>query len=359
MAREKKNAGPGGRGRTERLRGELWAAGEPQGWSTTVMADVLDTTPSSLRQWLRRQEAAPSEQAVVGRPKVIPDEAQGRIRECYDEHVGEWGPQVLACWCRREELGRWSPSTIAEVIAPMRDEPEEKPDPIRYEITASSVMWSEDGTGFKEKGKKKELLIAQDEHARFKVNCSLVDGPACEDDVVRYLEEGFRRYGPPLVLKHDGDSIFHGERVQDLLERYQVLDLTGPPSYPQYNGKHERGNRDVKSYVRARRRHGVPGPLQNHVDAAVWDLNEERPRPVLDGRTAREVFEHHRITLPDRGEFREEVDQTEQRLLAQARCRSEERRARRRAIEEVLLRYSLMKEMGDVSRNYGGQNATS
>ncbi len=50
--------------------------------------------------------------------------------------------------------------------------------------------------------------------------------------------------------------------------------------------------------------------------------------------------------------FRKEVDKTEERFLAAARSRSEQRRARRRAIEEVLLRYSLMKESGDVSRNY-------
>jgi transposase InsO family protein len=237
------------------------------------------------------------------------------------------------------------------VIADLTPVPEVRSDPIRYEITASDVMWSEDGTGLKEQGKKKELLVLQDEHARFKVNYRLVNGPACGDDVVTYLREAFGRYGAPLVLKHDGDSIFHTDEMKALLEEHQVLDLTGPPCYPQYNGKKERSMRDVKSYVRARRRHGVPGKLQDHVDASVWDLNEERPRPMLDGRTAWETFEDHHIKLPDRQKFRKEVDQTEKKLLATARSRSEERSARRRAIEDVLLRYSLMKESGDVSRN--------
>ena len=87
------------------------------------------------------------------------------------------------------------------------------------------------------------------------------------------------------------------------------------------------------------------------MDAAVWDLNEERPRPVLGGRTARGVFEDHHIKLPDRQRFRKEIDQAEKELLAGARSRAETRSARQRAIEEVLLRYSLMKESGDVSRN--------
>jgi transposase InsO family protein len=238
------------------------------------------------------------------------------------------------------------------VIADLRDEPEEKPEPIRYEITASQVMWSEDGTGFKEKGRKRELVIAQDEHARFKVNSRLVDGPAREEDVVSYMEEAFQRYGPPLVLKHDGDSIFHGDRMRELLDRHEVLDLTGPRSYPQYNGKKERSIRDVKSYERALRRSGKRLTLRQRLDETIHDLNEERPRPVLGGRTAREVFTQDNVKLLDRRRFRKEVDRTEQRLLAIARSRSEQRSARRRAIEEVLLRYSLMKESGDVSRNY-------
>jgi transposase InsO family protein len=240
---------------------------------------------------------------------------------------------------------------VAAVIADLCDKPEEKPDPVRYEITAPNVMWSEDGTGFKEKGRKRELLIAQDEHARFKVNTRLVNGPAREEDVVSYLKEAFERYGPPLVIKHDGDAIFHGNRMRELLDRYGVLDLTGPRSYPQYNGKKERSIRDVKSYERALRRSGKRYTLRERLVKTIHDLNEERPRPVLGGRTAREVFTEDIIKLQDRQRFRKEVDQTEQRLFATARSRSEQRSARRRAIEEVLLRYSLMKESGDVSRN--------
>jgi transposase InsO family protein len=248
---------------------------------------------------------------------------------------------------------------VAVVIADLRDAPKEQPKPIHYEITASQVMWSEDGTGFKERGCKKELLIAQDEHARFKVNTRLVDGPAREEDVVSYLEEAFQRYGPPLVIKHDGDAIFHGHRMRGLLERYEVLELTGPRAYPQYNGKKERSIRDVKSYERALRRSGRKLTLRGCLDEAIHDLNEERPRPVLGGHTAREVFTQDKIKLPHRRRLRKEVDRTEQRLLAAARSRWEQRSARRRAIEEVLLRYGLMKKSGDVSRNYEARIKTN
>jgi transposase InsO family protein len=322
------------------------------------MSEVLDVSVPSLHRWQRRRAVAPGEPAMVGRPKAIPDAAAEKIRACYRQHYGQWGPQVMALWCRRQRLGDWSPSTIAAVIADLREDPEPVPVPIRYEITASQVMWSEDGAGFREEGCKKELLILQDEHARFKVNHRLVDGPASGEEVVSYLREAFERYGAPLVLKHDGGSIFHSEALQTLLAEYQVLDLTGPASYPQYNVKKERSVRDVKSYERAMRRQGVGGSLACRLDRTIGDLNIDRPRPVLGGRTAAEVFAEDRIELPDRRKFKKEVEIAERRWLSRARSRAEQNSARRKAIEEILLHYRFMNISGDVSRNYRAQMRT-
>ena len=260
-------------------------------------------------------------------------------------------PQVLKQWCRREGVGRWRAGAIAAVIADLREAKPERPPPVRYEITASDVMWSEDGTGLRERGHKRELLVIQDEHARLKLGYRLTPGPADEDAVYENLSAAFTTYGAPLVLKHDGGSIFHGERIGELLAEHQVTDLTGPRSYPQYNGKQERSMRDIKSYERAMRWHGIQGRLIDRLDATIDDLNEQRPRPMLDGRTARETYDEDRRGLPDRQVFIQEVAQAEQTLRISARSRRERAAARRRAVEQVLLRYGLMKEWSDVSRN--------
>ncbi len=265
---------------------------------------------------------------------------------------------MLREWSSRTGLGCWSATTIAGVIADLRDEPVEKAPTVRYEIVGSNVMWSEDGTGFKERGRKKELVVAQDEHARFKVGYELVDGPADEEAVHRNLEAAFARYGAPLVLKHDGGSIFHGQRIQALLREYRVTELTGPRHYPQYNGKKERSIRDIRSFERAMRRHRGSSTLRQRIDAAVCDLNRDRPRPVLGGRTAGEVFRQDRIRLPHRRAFMRDVDRTEQELHDTATTRAERDAARRRAVEQVLLAYGLMKETGDVSRNFDAAQGT-
>jgi len=282
---------------------------------------------------------------------VIGDVARDRIRSCYLAHYGEWGPQVLGAWCRREGLGIWSASTIAAVIADLRPKRREKRQTTCYEVQASGVMWSEDGTGFRERKRKKELLVVQDEHARLKLGHRLVNGPADEDAVYSYLAEAFALHGAPLVLKHDGDSIFHGKRIQRLLAEHQVTDLTGPPGYPPYNGKQERSMRDIKGYERAMRRHGVRGSLKQRLGVAIEDLNDHRPRPVLGGRTAWEVYEADQIPLPDRNEFIGRVNRMEKALRDAARSRHERKRARRSAVEQVLLGYGLIEEWSDMSRN--------
>ena len=116
--------------------------------------------------------------------------------------------------------------------------------------------------------------------------------------------------------------------------------------------------RDIKSFERAMRRHGRSSSLSHRIDAAVRDLNQDRPRPMLDGRVASEVFERDRIPLPDRQIFMEKINRTERGLLDTARTRAETDSARRRAVEAVLLDYGLMKNTGDVSHNFDAAERT-
>lgn len=315
------------------------------------MAEVLGISQCALSRWLDRQRD-PSPSRSCGRPGVIDDMAKAKIRECYLVHFCQWGPRVLADWCRREGLGAWSAGTVAAVIEDLHEPAEETQPAVRYEMTASNVMWSEDGTGFKQRGKKQELLVVQDEHSRLKLNWDLADGPATAQDVERYLENAFKQYGAPLVLKHDGDSIFHTAEIATLLEKHEVLDLTSPPGHPGYNGKQERSMRDVKSYERAMRKHGGKGSLGARIHVTMQDLNEDRPRPVLGGRTAREAYREGQCPLPDRLSFRKTVESKERSLLLSARTRREARSARRWAIEQTLLCYGLMEIEGEVSHDF-------
>jgi transposase InsO family protein len=324
-----------------------------------MMAEVMGIGLASLSRWIDRQAQENPEPAIRGRPQSMSVEVKEKIRACYVAHHGQWGPRVLASWAQREGLGRYHPDPIARAIEDLKDPPEEKPEPRRYEITLPGVMWSEDGTGFREKGKKKELLVLQDECSRFKTNWRLANGPAKAADVLAYLEEAFERYGAPLVVKHDGDAIFHKREVAELLDRYDVVGLTSPSRYPPFNGKKERSMRDIKSYERAVRRHTRGTTLFERLAKAIRDLNDERPRPVLCGHTAREVFMKQSRRLPNRKTFRKEVGDLEKTLLGEACSRRAQAAARRRAVEAVLLRYGLFKEMVDMSPKKNAEIVTN
>jgi transposase InsO family protein len=316
-----------------------------------MMAEALGIGPVALARWLQRQQC-PSLVKRSGRPCVMDAATRVKVRECYSAHFGQWGPQVLAAWCRQEGLGDRSAGTLAAVIDDLREPKEVPAAPVRYEITVSNAVWSEDGSGFLQGGRKRELLVIQDEHSRRKLNWDLVAGPARSWNVALYLKWAFEKYGAPLVLKHDGDGIFHTPEIRALLEKYQVLDLTSPAGHPGYNGKQERSMRDIKSYERAMRKHGDKGSLEGRIRATIQDLNDDRPRPVLGGRTARETYNEGLNPLPDRRMFRASVASKEQELLASATSRSEASKAHRKAIEQTLWSYGLMSIEGKVSHDF-------
>jgi transposase InsO family protein len=292
-----------------------------------------------------------------GREKM-PAKTAWLIRQTYLAHHCEWGPMVLMHWCEREGLGHFSPTTIAKVIADLVPVKPKKPQPKCYEIVYPMVMWSEDATKFRQEGGKQELMVAQDECARFKLSGVLCDGAVSEQDVLRNLRSAFEKYGAPLVLKHDNIAYQNTPAMHALCEKYGVVLVTSPPGYPEYNGKTERSMRDIKSYERALRRDGVNGPLADRLLMALHDLNEERPRPVLKGRTAREVLEYRSGQLPNRQRFKLEVQTKQMELQADAKNKQEKNSARRKAVEHVLLVYELLKWKGDMSTNLCAQNRT-
>ena len=95
------------------------------------------------------------------------------------------------------------------------------------------------------------------------------------------------------------------------------------------------------------RRHGVLGSLADRLEATLHDLNNVRPRPMLKGRTAQEVFHQDGGLLPDRDAFARAVDQREARLRLEAATRQDLDDARRRAVEQLLLDYGLLEYRGN------------
>ncbi len=210
-------------------------------------------------------------------------------------------------------------------------------------------MWSEDGAGFKDRGRKRELILVQDECSRYKIAHDLCAGPANGQDVCKLLQSAFEKHGAPLVLKQDDGAIFDEHGVRELLVEWGVVALTSPPATPWYNGRMEHAVRDVRGFERAQRQHGVRGSIDDRYELGIGDLNENRPRLVLRGLTARDVQAGPRLASLDRARFRREIERETREFKAAATSRHERDAPSRRAIERILSRYVLLKWKGNVS----------
>jgi len=155
-----------------------------------LIAEVVGVARRALVRWWKRLLRRRSEprRPRRGRPRVVSEVARDAIRGKYVAKHGQWGPAVLACWARREGLGSFSPTTVSRLVSDLRPTPDVHPSKMRYVVGRPMALWSEDGSKLRERGRKHELLLVQDECSRLKVGHGLVRGSATADDVRRVLE---------------------------------------------------------------------------------------------------------------------------------------------------------------------------
>ena len=106
-----------------------------------------------------------------------------------------------------------------------------------------------------------------------------------------HVEQLFRRYGAPLVLKRDNGSNLNHEAVNELLARWRVIPLNSPRHYPRYNGAIERAQRELKAAFLARWLEIDPRTCPASAVAAwtVYDLNRQ-PRRCMRRQSAAAIF---------------------------------------------------------------------
>lgn len=99
--------------------------------------------------------------------------------------------------------------------------------------------------------------------------------------------------------------------------------------------------------------------MSERIEISLLDLNDKRPRPVLDGQTARKDFDQQRKSLIDQGFICIENDTLQAKILAQTGSRKEVENTRRKAIIAVLSRYNLIEWKRNVSTSSFGKMVTN
>lgn len=154
------------------------------------------------------------------------------------------------------------------------------------------TVWSVDPTelALVRDGHREKLAILPvlDLASRYKLP-PLVGARLTGDRVANRLDELFRRYGAPLVLKRDNGSNLNSAAVNEVLGRWLVIPLNSPPHYPPYNGGIERSQRELKAALRPQLLAHPESNLAGQALLTVHELNH-RPRRCLRGSTACEKF---------------------------------------------------------------------
>jgi hypothetical protein len=181
-------------------------------------------------------------------------------------------------------------------------------------------------------------LVVTDLASRYRFPLLLADQLPAQR-IRPYLEQIFRLYTPPLVIKRDNGSNLDNPLVDDVLGAYGVLALNSPCRYPRYNGAVEYAQREIKTLVLIL--HRFAGlPIVEALERTPGILNT-KPRPCLHGATADDVFHTPNpalawaFTSQQRKESKHWIEQRTDAILATmtARNRRTQAAARRLATE--------------------------
>jgi hypothetical protein len=124
-------------------------------------------------------------------------------------------------------------------------------DMTRIQWLRPGTVWSLDTTQY---GPDKiKITPLRDLASKYQLPTPLVAPEENGEQIALYLDRLFRKEGAPMFLKRDLGSPLNYSAVDEVLQRHRVLPLNSPPAWPQYNGSMERGMRDLKGALDARR----------------------------------------------------------------------------------------------------------
>lgn len=269
-----------------------------------LCARVLGVSPATIDR--RLQSTARSARKLVHRPD---DTASQRVREIVRATHGLVGAQSLSkrCGLPRRTAAAIKKRELREM------ELERKARCRTVTVAAPGIVRGFDAMHVACAEGKAYWLVAAD--AAIPYRTSIVTVPAYDaDHVIAALADDFDRHGPPLVLRLDRIACQRTPAVHDLLDRYQVLSLHGPPRHPYYYGQLERQNREHRAWQ---------APLGAVSRAELNDAGEDMrsalnalwARPTLDWCTAEEAWLQRPTVDIDRTELRIEVQRSTSRLV--------------------------------------------
>jgi transposase InsO family protein len=274
---------------------------------------------------------------------------QAQLRQLEHGSHRSHGTTAVYRVCRLAVSRRTFQRFVAETRGEILRERQAEQRRIHWQIPGA--VWSMDPTELTlrrdDQYRKLRLLPVMDLASRYKF-APWAGQHLTGEQVAAHLDELFRRYGPPLVLKRDNGSNLNDEAVNELLSRWLVIPLNSPPHYPPYNGGMERAQRELKTALRPQL---LADPSHDPAGLALLATHElnHRPRRCLRGHTACEQFAGAKCNLRDytrrdRKEIFEQIGELAMTIMLEQPLRTQgcTDAVWRRAVETWLLQHEII-----------------
>ncbi len=273
-----------------------------------------------------------------------------KISEAVKQRVIELDRRYRSTWDVRSiahviGIGHNSVAKIVRAARGPRPKKTERPHNGRTHINYRDVMWSSDFLAIP--GGK--LLKTLDEMSIYKLGWDIVDSESAEE-LVKHAEGIVGSMGrAPLVWKFDNGGAFKSQMFQDFLAKHKIIPYPIPPHAPWVNGRTERDNQEIENWLLTLEGREISREeLRREVDEGMLILNYVKPRAVLGYRKSAEVY------LNGDGAT-EEMDREWLALnLEDIKCQlgwngwAENRRIHRKAVRQLLLKWTLLEEWEEV-----------
>ena len=217
-----------------------------------------------------------------------------------------WGGTKLSDFLCNQHIVYVSPGTAQKIknkLNKLIDQSEYKLSVLtRYEAMNPGDMWSIDWLEFKWYGEKLYVAILHDDNSRFVLNWGITASPTTQF-ALNLVDEAILRYGAPNVLKSDNGPEFRKQFAKELVKR-GIFHLNTPVYTPEYNGKLERLNRDVRHIITEFKEYEQSLRLDlstiiTGISEAISDHNYVRPHQALDGITPAQRFKGEETDIRD------------------------------------------------------------
>lgn len=266
---------------------------------TAVWARIFGRSESTIRRRLRPVINPSPEQRVNEAPEEL---AAQRVRTITRETHGQVGAASLAktCGVTRRRAAAIKKRELREM------ERERKANCRSVSVLAPGLVRGFDAMHVRCLDGKAYWLVTADAAVPYRTSIATV--PVYDaDHVIEALIEDFDEHGPPIVLRLDRIACHRTPEIEELLRRYEVLALHGPPRHPCFYGQLERQNREHRAWQRDLRP-VTRAELTAAAGSMRTALNTLWARPTLDWCTAQQAWERRPTIDVDRRKLREDVD---------------------------------------------------